>query len=554
MIQLLLSLVAFLAFLLSWININHLSPWPGFYSESFAVFSLCALLLAYFLKGEKIKLNVCGGIFIVLCCVHVVFQYASKRIIFFSTSVLYIYYFSFVALTFSLGQFIKKQGKEILVVSALFFVTLISAFLALAEWLGLGNTGIFIWLIDSQRFSFKALGNIMQPNHLGTLCVMGIAATIILWSHKEWHWVTALPSVILMSSVAGLTASRSTMLNMLLLAILACFFVNNNNRKKTFIIVLSSLLVLVCILFYAQSFYDSLLLGDSSGISIINRGVDGAGRGAFWMQAIAAIKLQPWFGFGWRQVHASQILTAPVYPGNYATVYYHNFFLDFLVENGIVFFVLYALIFVVWLKNGRLGDHKDYMLVALMLCIPSLTEFQFSYTYILFPAVLFFSIAWDKKCDSSVYLINSRRFNLFNLLFLISFFLVSCLIFFDYLKCEKLFLSYRLRENRILVDDRSLQDPKIFVLDDLALLSSVFLFDKDVYSKDDLKKLNYLSARYPYIVIKYYFIKALIQFGELKRAQEVYKGVMNCYGSNAKKYLNSMLDEQSLLWVIREGV
>ena len=130
--------------------------------------------------------------------------------------------------------------------------------------------------------------------------------------------------------------------------------------------------------------------------------------------------------------------------------------------------------------------------------------------------------------------------------------LISVFIFLDYIKCEKTFISTRLRANGIVTNQANTKIPNVFILDDLALLSAIHSLDKNEYTQNDLEKLKYLSARFPYILIKGYYIKALIQFEDTEHAKIIYKGIMNCYGENAKNYLNSFIDANPSLHVIRQ--
>ena len=550
--QLLLIIFSGLAFIASWININHLPPWNGFYSEAFATASMFLLLISYLLKGHQFKKNINGVLFFILFFFHAIFLYFTKKIFFISSSALYGYYGLFLLLTFQLGQFIQKEDKGKLIVYAICITSLISAFLAFADWLGIGNQGIFIWLIDSQKFSFKALGNIMQPNHLGTLCVMGIGSIIIIWNLNHWNWTSGITGIIPLAIIAALTASRATFLNTILLAVVSWIFFDTKNRKRAFFYALTSLATFTLTSFFAKYFYDALLLSDPSGISILDRSTNSAGRSALWAQAIEAIKLEPWTGFGWRQIPASQILVSHISPGIYATIYYHNFFLDLLVENGIVFSLCYLILFYTSIRKFKFSKNKSFLLIPIALIIPSLTEYQFTYTYLLLPAILCLSIAIEPREPPKTNHKLEGKINLSQYIILSVFGLASIFIFLDYIKCEKAFVSTRLKANGIVTSHKNIETPKAFILDDLALLSTIHLFDKQTYDQNDLEKLKYLSARFPYILIKNYFIRALVQFGDIEQARIIYRGVMNCYNENAKEYLNTIIDTNPSLETVRQ--
>ncbi|MFV0600841.1 MAG: O-antigen ligase family protein [Brachymonas sp.] len=392
----------------------------------------------------------------------------------------------------------------------------------------------------------------MQPNHLGTLCTMGLGAAIIIWSRNNWSWLSGIIGVILLTLIAGLTGSRSTLLNIIIFAGASYFFIDAKNHKIIFLYTLTSLAIFTLTIFFAKNFYDALLLSNSNNISIIDRGTSSAGRTALWAQAIQAIKLEPWTGFGWRQIPASQILVSHIYPGIYATIYYHNFFLDLLVENGIIFSLCYLILFFLWIKQFKLSKNKIFLLIPLALIIPSLTEYQFSYTYLLLPAVLCLSIAIEPRQSHKADYYSNTKINLSQHIAPIVFGILSIFIFIDYIKCEGTFISTRLKANGIASHQANIKAPNVFILDDLALLSAIYSLDKNEYTQNDLEKLKYLSARFPYIVIKGYYIKALIQLKDTEHAKIIYKGVMNCYGENAKNYLNSFINANPSLHVIKQ--
>ena len=135
---------------------------------------------------------------------------------------------------------------------------------------------------------------------------------------------------------------------------------------------------------------------------------------------------------------------------------------------------------------------------------------------------------------------------------LLAFGLISIFIFLDYIKCEKTFISSRLKANGIATDQKNIETPNVLILDDLALLSTIHSFDKKIYDRNDLEKLKYLSARFPYIIIKNYFIRALIQFEDIEQAKIIYRGVMHCYNENAKNYLNTIIDANPSLQIVRQ--
>lgn len=544
-------IIAILAFLASWNNINHLPPWNGFYSEAFAVASLIFLLVYYISKGQKLSIGINFLVFFALFTAHALFLYLSKRIFFISSSVLYGYYALFLALVFHLGQIIQKEQHENVIIYVIFLTSFFSAFFALAEWLGLGQYGIFSWLIDSHRFSFKAFGNIMQPNHLGTFCIMGLGAVVIIWNRQNWHWISAIPSMAILSTVTALTASRAALLNIILIAGTTYLFTDKTKRKQTLILAALFVSFFAFANFFAKNFYETLLLGSTHGISLTDRGTNSAGRFALWAQAIQSIKLDPWLGFGWRQIPAAQISVAHHHPGIYPTIYYHNFFLDLLVENGIIFSFLYAAVFYYWIKKYRFNKNKDFFSIAAALIIPSLTEYQFAYTYLLFPAVLCLSIALKKEDSSQAQEAITKKYMHPQHIIISIFIVTSIIIFIDYIKCEKDFVSSRLRANGVSTELENTTSPKSFILDDLALLSNITSFDKQHYSSEELRKLKYLSARFPYIIIKEYYIRALVQFNEIDEARKLYKGVMNCYGENAKTHLNKVIESNRSLWSVR---
>ena len=112
----------------------------------------------------------------------------------------------------------------------------------------------------------------------------------------------------------------------------------------------------------------------------------------------------------------------------------------------------------------------------------------------------------------------------------------------DYVKCQEAFVSSRLSANGIISEKAKGPEPKVAVLDDVAMLSVVASAQKDnKYDLHELNRLKFLSARYPYIIIKEKYIRALLQYKDVKTAYVIYNGTMNCYGKKGKKYLRDLV-------------
>lgn len=527
-------------FFFSWNIIDHVPPWNAFYSEALAVAALILALVFFIIQGKRLALSKYHLIFLAIFIVQGILQYATQKIYFNSTYLLYFYYLLIVYLSLELGRFIQEVGAQKKILYLVLITALGSAFFALVDWIGLGRTGIFQFLIASSEMTFRARGNIMQPNHLAVMCCIGLVATVILLKDKK---ITAplYLFLIFLSFITGITASRAGLLILLCLVPIAyCLFEKEFNKKAAGLFLLA--FVLCSATMYAAPFiYEGLLLGDASGGSLADRGVDSP-RKIMWYQALLAVIERPWFGYGWRQVAASQLQVAHLYPGREATIYYHNIVIDALIENGIIFCLIGLLFLFFVLRKLEFRKNIFWILIPAPIFLQSFLEFPFSYTYFIVVFFVFFRISYTNER------VSKNDYNgMFSYGLTFGVIAFSVLLWLDYQKCETMYVSTRLQYNGIAPSGNIVKAPKVFVLDDLAKLSALSTYDKTDYTQKDLLELQYLTARFPSGHLNYYYIKALAYFKQYNQAQTRYLAVLSSAEKTRVDFINYKIERDPAL-------
>ena len=250
--------------------------------------------------------------------------------------------------------------------------------------------------------------NLRQPNHLSTLLLWSLAATI--WLHAAWLRRGKLPPKVLHALttvvVAGLafgvvlTVSRTGAVCILLLALWGVV----DRQLPRFTRVLLWLLPLVFGLFwFGVSEWAQTTQHAFAGGEQLNKGDLSSSRFGIWANTWELIKQHPWTGVGWGEFNFAWTLTP--FPGRPIAFFdhTHNLPLHLAVELGIPMAVLVlALLFgALWLAWRQLLRQSGLertttacaLVMVLMIGIHSMLEYPLWYAYFLLPTAFAFGIA-----------------------------------------------------------------------------------------------------------------------------------------------------------------
>ena len=251
-------------------------------------------------------------------------------------------------------------------------------------------------------------GNVRQPNHLSSLLLWSLAATV--WLHAAWSRRNVAPRTVLNAVAAVamlaftfgvvLTVSRTGAVCIVLLAVWGVV----DKQLPRFTRVLLWLLPLFLVVFWVGvTEWAAMSQHEFAGDDQLHKGDLSSSRFGIWKNTLALIAMHPWTGVGWGEFNFAWTLTP--FPGRPVAFFdhTHNLPLQLAVEIGIPLAVLVlALVAValVWAFNqARRQDGLERttsacaLVMVLMIGIHSLLEYPLWYAYFLLPAAFAFGTA-----------------------------------------------------------------------------------------------------------------------------------------------------------------
>ncbi len=246
----------------------------------------------------------------------------------------------------------------------------------------------------------RAVGNLRQPNHLCSLLLWAMIAT--LWLAESARMPRLAASAVLLLLLAGvvLTASRTGMLGAALLALWGIVDrrLSRGARLQLWLAPLAYAAIYLAITAIAHQ--QNAVFG---GEVQLQKSDISSSRFGIWSNTLALIAAHPWAGVGFGEFNFAWSLNA--FPGR-PTAFFdhtHNLPLHLAVELGLPLATLVIVLLLValwraWRLAGD-GDEADLrarraaLVMVLMISLHSLLEYPLWYAYFLLPAVFAFGIA-----------------------------------------------------------------------------------------------------------------------------------------------------------------
>lgn len=259
------------------------------------------------------------------------------------------------------------------------------------EWTG--NT----WLASS-AIPGRAVGNLRQPNHLSTLLLWSLVATVWLGSLTILPRALALAIAGLMLFGLVLTASRTGMVGAAMLTLWGLADRRLAKACRTFLLAVPGLYA-VFWLVAARVAVDGT--GAFHGDAQLHRSDISSSRFAIWSNTLDLIAAHPWFGVGWGEFNFAWTLTP--FP-NRPTAFFdhtHNLPLQLAVELGLPLatLILALLTYALWcaFKAARDADERSAYLrpafvMVLMIAVHSQLEYPLWYAYFLLPTAFLWGL------------------------------------------------------------------------------------------------------------------------------------------------------------------
>lgn len=394
---------------LGWLLPNHYLPWASFHLEAWNALLLASAALAVILRTPDPATGSGIALMALLTATVPALQYVAGMYAFTGPA--------WIATAYLLGFFLAvmigirwESTTPGQMADGLFLAIGIAAIcsvgLQLHQWLDLNLSSLFLW--DMGDEGTRPFANFGQPNLLATFLIWGLLS--VAWGFQRRHvsgTTTILFAVYLLFGIA-LTASRTAWIGITVL-VLASWLARKHWRNRW--VPWGVTLLGVCFFSFLHLkgwLQEQLLLNSPDELIRMTSEM----RPQAWELFLDAVQRSPWFGYGWVQIAIAHTKTAINHPPLYILFSHsHNFFLDLILWNGIVYgiFLILGLLIWVWRRTFFIRNIEDIILLLLLITlgVHSMLEFPMSYTYFLFPAGLVIG-ALDVRTKARLWKFGSR--------------------------------------------------------------------------------------------------------------------------------------------------
>jgi O-antigen ligase len=246
----------------------------------------------------------------------------------------------------------------------------------------------------------RAVGNLRQPNHLSSVLMWSAIAVVTLLQLRRirFPWAAVLVAALVFAVV--LTASRTGLASVLLLALWG--LLDGRARREV------RGLLLAAPLLYAASWLAMAQWARATqqafgGAARLAETDISSSRFAIWRDTLELIAQQPWFGVGWGRFNLAWTLTpSPDRPIAFFD-HAHNLTLHWAAELGLPLALLLTVMLLAsiaragwrgWHEDGEAGAvRRGAVMVVLMIGLHSQFEYPLWYSYFLLPAAFAWGVA-----------------------------------------------------------------------------------------------------------------------------------------------------------------
>ena len=247
----------------------------------------------------------------------------------------------------------------------------------------------------------RAAGNLRQANHLSSLMLWSILATVALGEARVLRLSWVLPLVVACTYALVLTASRTGALSLIALVLWGLLDRRLRPRSRVLLLLLP---VLYALLWWVLRWWSA---GAAEGFAGADRfstqGDVSADRFAIWSNALQLILRQPWTGVGSGEFNLAWTLTPFADRPTQFFDHAHNLPIQLAVELGLpaTLLIIGLLVLALWRawRASALATDTDGMvrrvafMMVLLISIHSMLEYPLWYSYFLLPTAFFWGLA-----------------------------------------------------------------------------------------------------------------------------------------------------------------
>ena len=241
----------------------------------------------------------------------------------------------------------------------------------------------------------RAVGNLRQPNHLCSLLLWGMVATVWLSEARVLKRGAAVAVALLLMFAVVLSASRSGVVGAVVLALWGVLDRRLSGRARLALLLAPLAYALLWAGATGWAHYSQQVFGGEGRFS--GGGDISSSRFGIWANTLALIRAHPWAGVGFGEFNFAWTLTP--FPGRPIAFFdhAHNLPLHLATELGLPLaaLVLGLLGWALWCAwragapvGGQAATHlRAAFVMVLMVLVHSLLEYPLWYAYFLLPAM-----------------------------------------------------------------------------------------------------------------------------------------------------------------------
>lgn len=514
-----LSGLAVLSFMLSFLIANHYPPWMTAYNDILSALGLILLSAVVIQKSVRLVIPSISWGFLALAAWPLL-QVAFGQILFWGDGYIAFLYLLCLAAAIAVGfnaERLWPKGFVTLICKGWLFVGLLSCLILLIQRFSIdaGNFGMFIWDVRPGRAPF---GNLGQPNQMATFFVLSLVALVCLYERHlvSGPWATA--AAVLIVVCTAMTQSRAALLLLSISLVLLCIYRQRLQLRTPRMAALLLIALWTACFALLPSLTDST--GLQHGASLASR-MDAGPRTVIWQQLWEAALRQRWSGYGWNQISVAQMNVAADFGTSRFTEHSHNLLLDLALWNGLPIATLLICCIAWWLvARARSVCNLDSLFGLAFISVflmHSMVEFPLDYLYFLIP---FGSAIGIVEADSGVGHSQAIPRRLAACVTTIAAIVFSSVVI-DYLHFEDKYRDLRFTLARVGTPLVLVSDPPVRTMfTQLAALYTFPLINVRPGMQDDqIAWMGCVASRHPYVPVLYRYALAQALNGHASAAE-----------------------------------
>ena len=550
-------MISALLLLGSWLVPIHFLPWVSWHSEVLAFAAVWGLVLALHMaqlwRGDggarqivlppSVLLWPALGLIVLL-------QWLAGKINFAGDALVLGLYFALCAAAWGTGHAAERMVKaaeakthpalEILAWTLLLGASL-SALIAMVQALDVWGAASWVSRMPQLR---RPGANLGQPNQLATLLTMGLASLLLLHQRQRLgHYAAGLLCLVIVSALA-VTESRTGILSMAMLTLWVLWGQHSRHLEVKPRYVISAFLFFV-LMYVAWHGYWQWSQATGAVVQRVQINTSPGMRLVVWPQLLEAVAMQPWTGWGLREVATAQNAVVSSHTLSEPYIYAHNVILDLLLGFGVPLTLLLLGLTWVWVRrrlraNGTLWSW--YCLAAVLpVAVHSMLEFPFAYAYFLAP-VMFILGYWESMTGGQSTIRIDLKMSVLLVLLVVG---IAAWTVSEYVEIEEDFRVVRFESMRVGKTPVDHQQPQILLLTQLdGLLRAGRIVPKPGMSPEAIELARKAALRFPWPATQNRYALTLALNGQVDEALRQLQVIRAQHGEKA--YADVRTNWQSL--------